>query len=50
VLAVAEELLVVPTSGNAKVFELALTLFTVEEKAAILLASIGVEEEDWEKE
>ena len=41
-LAVAAELLVVPTSGNAKVFELALTLFTVEEENALVFASIGV--------
>jgi hypothetical protein len=47
VIEVAAELLVVPTSGNAKVFELALTLFTVEEEDALVLASIGVEEEDW---
>ena len=46
-MAVAAELLVVPTSGNAKVFELALVWFTVEEEAAIVLASFGVEEEDW---
>ncbi len=44
-LAVVDILLVVPTSGNAKVFELALTLFTVEEDAALVLESIGVEEE-----
>ena len=44
-LAVAAELLVVPTSGNAKVFELALVWFTVEEEAAIVLASFGVDEE-----
>ena len=43
--AVAAELLVVPTSDNAKVFELALTLFTVEEEGALVLASIGVEED-----
>jgi hypothetical protein len=43
-LAVAAEILVVPTSGDAKVFELALTLFTVEEEDALVLASIGVEE------
>jgi hypothetical protein len=39
-------LLVVPTSGNAKVLELALTLFTVVEEDALALTSIGVVEED----
>ncbi len=41
-LAVSAELLVVPTSGNAEVFELALTFFTVEEEAALMQASIVV--------
>jgi hypothetical protein len=42
----ARQLFGIPTVfWYTKVFELALTLFTVED--ALVLASIGVEEEDW---